>query len=265
MLRGKPLEALPAFWREHGVTSLVFESDTEPYAKERDAAVRALAEADGLRVESPCGHTLYDPALLLSLCKGKMPITYKVFPAASCSHMQLASPLRVHAQARRLRIAHVTCRCAAAGLQCCTRTPIDGSIVRLCLLQGFEKLTALAGAPPKPLPDAPAQLPRPSPAALAADTGVPGITEIGGYTGEPTTHFKALRSRCHAREQLTVAVDTLCMDWDMPVLRDREARASPFRGWLSIWRTRRGWRHSKSPKRTPQPSRSQLPPSFRHT
>ena len=78
MLRGKPLEALPAFWRKHGVTTLVFESDTEPYAKERDAAIRALAEADGLAVESPCGHTLYDPAVLLSLCRGKMPISYKV-------------------------------------------------------------------------------------------------------------------------------------------------------------------------------------------
>jgi hypothetical protein len=57
-------------------------SDTEPYAKVRDAEIRALAEADGLTVETPYGHTLHDPALLLSLCKGKMPITYKV-PACS--------------------------------------------------------------------------------------------------------------------------------------------------------------------------------------
>ena len=55
-------------------------SDTEPYAKVRDAEIRALAEADGLTVETPCGHTLHDPALLLKLCKGKMPITYKVPP-----------------------------------------------------------------------------------------------------------------------------------------------------------------------------------------
>ncbi len=98
LLRGKPLEALPAFWRKHGVTTLVFESDTEPYAKERDAAIRALAEADGLAVESPCGHTLYDPAVLLSLCRGKMPISYKARPSSrapsiSCPDCRCAGPL----------------------------------------------------------------------------------------------------------------------------------------------------------------------------
>ena len=63
--------------------------------------------------------------------------------------------------------------------------------------QGFEKLMAQAGPPPAPLPDAPAQLPRPSTAALMADTGIPNVTDIQGYEGEPTTHFKV--HWCHGR------------------------------------------------------------------
>ena len=64
-------------------------------------------------------------------------------------------------------------------------------------LQGFEKLAAQAGPPPAPLPEAPAQLPRPSPAAIAADTGIPAVTTWKGYTGEPTTHFKAILDLMH--------------------------------------------------------------------
>jgi hypothetical protein len=67
-------------------------------------------------------------------------------------------------------------------------------------LQAFEKLMAQAGPPPAPLPDAPAQLPRPSPAALMADTGIPNITDIAGYEGEPTTHFKVFQPCSSASE-----------------------------------------------------------------
>ncbi len=66
-----------------------------------------------------------------------------------------------------------------------------------CQLQGFEKLAAQAGPPPAPLPEAPARLPGPSPAAIAADTGVPAVTDMEGYTGEPTTHFKAILDFMH--------------------------------------------------------------------
>ena len=48
VLRGNPLEVLPYFWREHGVTKLCFEADTEGYARARDAQVVELAKQAGI-------------------------------------------------------------------------------------------------------------------------------------------------------------------------------------------------------------------------
>lgn len=41
------------------VSKLCFEADTEPYAKQRDAAVRTLAAEAGITVFSPTSHTIY--------------------------------------------------------------------------------------------------------------------------------------------------------------------------------------------------------------
>lgn len=79
LLRGKPAEVLPAAMAEWGVTKLCFEADTEPYALERDAAMKAAAEAAGIEVASPVGHTLYDSAELIKRHKGTAPLTYKAF------------------------------------------------------------------------------------------------------------------------------------------------------------------------------------------
>lgn len=79
VLRGKPQEVLPRVFKDWGVTHLCFESDTEPYAKQRDAAVRELAEAAGVEVNSPVSHTLYDPQLLLARNGGKPPLTMQSF------------------------------------------------------------------------------------------------------------------------------------------------------------------------------------------
>ncbi|KAL4418944.1 hypothetical protein ABPG77_009124 [Micractinium sp. CCAP 211/92] len=79
VLRGKPQDVLPRVVKDWGVTHLCFESDTEPYAKQRDAAVRDLAEAAGVEVHSPVSHTLYDPQMLLDRNGGKPPITMQSF------------------------------------------------------------------------------------------------------------------------------------------------------------------------------------------
>lgn len=48
VLKGKPTEQLPKFWKEHGITQLYFEEDTEPYAMERDEEIRKLAKKEGI-------------------------------------------------------------------------------------------------------------------------------------------------------------------------------------------------------------------------
>lgn len=44
-----------------GVTHLVFEKDTDPYARERDEAIVQLAEEAGVEVIVRMGRNLFDP------------------------------------------------------------------------------------------------------------------------------------------------------------------------------------------------------------
>ncbi len=50
VVRGDPGEVLPRVLREWRCSRLTFESDTEPYARARDAAVCAAAKAAGVEV-----------------------------------------------------------------------------------------------------------------------------------------------------------------------------------------------------------------------
>lgn len=66
VVRGSPLQVLREKFAEWKIDLLCFESDTEPYAKKRDADVASLAREFNVRVETRSSHTLYDPALLYS-------------------------------------------------------------------------------------------------------------------------------------------------------------------------------------------------------
>ena len=79
LLQGNPTELLPRLIQEWKVTKLCFESDTEPYALLRDAAIKEQALAAGVAVHSPVSHTLYDPAELIQRAGGKPPLTMKSF------------------------------------------------------------------------------------------------------------------------------------------------------------------------------------------
>lgn len=100
VVRGKPIEVLPRLFRDWGVTRLVrspppadsspahsvtarvaqtFETDTEPYAKERDAAVCRLARDAGVAVSTHATHTLYDPERLLAAARDRCPSSYGAF------------------------------------------------------------------------------------------------------------------------------------------------------------------------------------------
>ncbi|KAK9804209.1 hypothetical protein WJX72_001282 [[Myrmecia] bisecta] len=79
VLRGNPVDLLPVLFKEWSITQLCFEADTEPYAKQRDAQVRALAEAAVVQVHCPVSHTLYDTGELVQRNGGKPPLTYKAF------------------------------------------------------------------------------------------------------------------------------------------------------------------------------------------
>lgn len=54
-------------------TDILWEKDTEPYAKGRDAEIIQLAESAGIKVQTFSGHTLYDLEEALKKNKGKAP------------------------------------------------------------------------------------------------------------------------------------------------------------------------------------------------
>nr|BAA12067.1 photolyase [Drosophila melanogaster] len=79
VVRGKPAEVFPRIFKSWRVEMLTFETDIEPYSVTRDAAVQKLAKAEGVRVETHCSHTIYNPELVKAKNLGKAPITYQKF------------------------------------------------------------------------------------------------------------------------------------------------------------------------------------------
>lgn len=71
VVREAPQSVLPKLWKRWGVTHLVFEKDTDAYARARDEAVVQLAEEAGVEVIVKMGRTLFDPDALVSKNGGK--------------------------------------------------------------------------------------------------------------------------------------------------------------------------------------------------
>lgn len=61
VIREKPTSVLPKLWKLWGITHLVFEKDTDAYARSRDKEVMKLAKDAGVEVVVRMGRTLWDP------------------------------------------------------------------------------------------------------------------------------------------------------------------------------------------------------------
>ncbi|KAM3851165.1 cryptochrome-2 [Vipera latastei] len=81
VVRGQPTDVFPRLFKEWGVTHLTFEYDSEPFGKERDAAIVKLAKEAGVEVTTENSHTLYDLDRIIELNGHKPPLTYKRFQA----------------------------------------------------------------------------------------------------------------------------------------------------------------------------------------
>uniref|UniRef100_U3JUK6 Cryptochrome circadian regulator 2 n=1 Tax=Ficedula albicollis TaxID=59894 RepID=U3JUK6_FICAL len=88
VVRGQPTDVFPRLFKEWGVTRLTFEYDSEPFGKERDAAIIKLAKEAGVEVVIENSHTLYDLDRIIELNGHKPPLTYKRFQAI-ISRMEL--------------------------------------------------------------------------------------------------------------------------------------------------------------------------------
>ncbi|XP_013416713.1 cryptochrome-1 [Lingula anatina] len=79
VVRGQPADVFPKLFKEWKTTHLSFETDPEPYGKERDATIISLAQSAGVSVISRISHTLHDPKRIIDLNGGTPPLTYKRF------------------------------------------------------------------------------------------------------------------------------------------------------------------------------------------
>ncbi|KAL8636272.1 MAG: hypothetical protein Q9228_006320, partial [Teloschistes exilis] len=72
VVREAPQTVLPKLFKAWNISHLVFERDTDPYAKERDAKIMELAKEAGVEVVATRhGRTLYDPDDLVKANGGK--------------------------------------------------------------------------------------------------------------------------------------------------------------------------------------------------
>lgn len=60
VVQGYPAQVIPKLLKTLHVSKLTFETDSEPFSKQRDAVITHLAENAGVEVVSCTSHTLYD-------------------------------------------------------------------------------------------------------------------------------------------------------------------------------------------------------------
>ncbi|XP_046762296.1 cryptochrome-1 isoform X2 [Gallus gallus] len=79
VIRGQPADVFPRLFKEWSIAKLSIEYDSEPFGKERDAAIKKLASEAGVEVIVRISHTLYDLDKIIELNGGQPPLTYKRF------------------------------------------------------------------------------------------------------------------------------------------------------------------------------------------
>ena len=77
VIRGSPESVFSEIFSAWKVSMLTFESDTEPYAKNRDAKVQEIAKQNNIDVITKVSHTLYDPKIIVDKNNGTAPLTYQ--------------------------------------------------------------------------------------------------------------------------------------------------------------------------------------------
>ncbi|KAA0711739.1 Cryptochrome-1 [Triplophysa tibetana] len=85
VIRGQPADIFPRLFKEWRISRLTFECDSEPFGKERDAAIKKLACEAGVEFGVKISHTLYDLDRITALNGGQPPLTFKHFQTLGSS------------------------------------------------------------------------------------------------------------------------------------------------------------------------------------
>lgn len=79
VVRGNPKDILPRLFADWNVSHLTFESDIEPYAKQRDSLAQIQANQHNVTVIQKTSHTIFDPHVIIQKNLGKAPTQYQRF------------------------------------------------------------------------------------------------------------------------------------------------------------------------------------------
>lgn len=79
VIRGNPKAIFPKLFDEWHVEHLTFESDIEPYARQRDVLVEKQAKKFNVNVITMVSHTIYNPDLIIQKNHGVAPTQYQSF------------------------------------------------------------------------------------------------------------------------------------------------------------------------------------------
>lgn len=93
LIREAPQTLFPKLFKEWNITHLVFEKDTDAYARDRDEKVMALAKEAGVKVVVKVGRTLYDPDELVKANHGKPTMSISQVQAAGKKIGQIPRPI----------------------------------------------------------------------------------------------------------------------------------------------------------------------------
>jgi cryptochrome len=93
LIREAPQTLFPKLFKAWKITHLVFEKDTDAYAKERDEKVMELAKEAGVQVIVRTGRTLYDPEELVKQNRGKPTMSISQVQAAGKRIGQIPKPI----------------------------------------------------------------------------------------------------------------------------------------------------------------------------
>lgn len=96
VIKGNPKEIFPKLFEEWQVEHLTFESDIEPYAKQRDMLVEKQAKKLNVNVVTTVSHTIYNPDLIIQKNQGVAPKVYQSF-LKIVSNMSVPAPVEAPA------------------------------------------------------------------------------------------------------------------------------------------------------------------------
>ncbi|KAG9201693.1 hypothetical protein G6514_005502 [Epicoccum nigrum] len=93
LIREAPQTLFPKLFKQWRITHLVFEKDTDAYARERDGEVMKLAKEAGVEVVVRTGRTLYDPDELVKQNHGKPTMSINQVQAAGKKIGEIPRPI----------------------------------------------------------------------------------------------------------------------------------------------------------------------------